>query len=153
MQEFGIHLWLAPSLNLLADPRAADAAGRWSEDPVLTGVLAAALAEGVSKYGAAVLRHGDLPEDAAMSQSALRDTWLLPYEIAAAAIAQRSFQAARSAAKSSARTARLCVRGSWTGRYRGMFLADGERYVSGPQRIDLERSAIRILKLMLDIPK
>ena len=38
-------------------------------------------------------------------------------------------------------------------RYRGMFLADGERYVSGPQRIDLERSAIRILKLMLDIPK
>lgn len=56
MQEFGIHLWLAPSLNLLADPRAADAAGRWSEDPVLTGVLAAALAEGVSKYGVAVLR-------------------------------------------------------------------------------------------------
>lgn len=38
-------------------------------------------------------------------------------------------------------------------RYRGMFLADGERYASGPQRIDLERSAIRILKLMLDIPK
>ena len=35
----------------------------------------------------------------------------------------------------------------------GAFLADGERYVSGPQRIDLERSALRILKLMLDITK
>ena len=35
--------------------------------------------------------------------------------------------------------------------YRGMFLADGERYAAEPQRLDLERSAVRILKLLLDI--
>ena len=153
MQEFGIHLWLAPSLNLLADPRAADAAGRWSEDPVLTGVLAAALAEGVSKYGAAVLRHGDLPEDAAMSQSALRDTWLLPYEIAAGSYRAALIPSGTFCGEVLGEDSPL-VR-SWIvdSRYRGMFLADGERYASGPQRIDLERSAIRILKLMLDIPK
>ena len=120
---------------------------------MLTGVLAAALAEGVSKYGAAVLRHGDLPEDAALSQSALRDTWLLPYEIAAGSYRAALIPSGTFCGEVLGEDSPL-VR-SWIvdSRYRGMFLADGERYASGPQRIDLERSAIRILKLMLDIPK
>ena len=153
MQEFGVHLWLAPSLELLFDPRCADAAGHWSEDPVLTGVLAAALAEGVGPCGAAVLRAGDLPEDAAMRQSALRDTWLLPYEIAAGSYRAALIPGGTFCGEVLGEDCEL-VR-SWIvdSRYRGMFLADGERYVAEPQRLDLERSAIRILKLMLDVTR
>ena len=153
MQEFGVHLWLAPSLELLFDPRCADAAGHWSEDPVLTGVLAAALAEGVGPCGAAVLRAGDLPEDAAMRQSALRDTWLLPYEIAAGSYRAALIPGGTFCGEVLGEDCEL-VR-SWIvdSRYRGMFLADGERYVAEPQRLDLERSSIRILKLMLDVTR
>lgn len=151
MREYGVHLWLAPALQLQSDPRAPGAAGRWSEDPVLTGVLAAALAEGCAKFGAAVLRTGDLPEDAALSQSALRDVWLLPYEIAASAYRAALLPSGTFCGALLGEDSPL-VR-SWIvgSHYRGMFLADGERYVSEPTRLELERSALRILKLLTEL--
>ena len=100
-----------------------------------------------------VIVDGYLPEDAAMSQPALRDTWLLPYEIAAGSYRAALIPSGTFCGEVLGEDS-LLVR-SWIvdSSYRGMFLADGERYVSGPQRMDLERSALRILKLMLDITK
>ena len=152
MREYGVHLWLAPPLELQTDPRAPGAAGRWSEDPMLTGVLAAALAEGCEKAGgAAVLRTGDLPEGAAMGQSALRDVWLLPYEIAAHAYRAALLPSGSFCGEVLGEDSPL-VR-SWIvdSRYRGMFLADGERYAAEPTRLELERSALRILKLLTEL--
>ena len=153
MREYGVQLWLAPSLQLQADPRTPGTAERWSEDPVLTGVLAAALAEGVVRYGAAVLRAGELPEDAAMDAASLRDTWLLPYELAAPAYRAALLPSGTFCGELLGEDCPL-VR-SWIvdSRFRGMFLADGERYVSAPQRLDFERSAVRILKLMTELSR
>ncbi len=151
MQEYGVQLWLAPSLALLADPREAGAAERWSEDPVVTGVLASALVDGASKYGAAVLRTGDVPEGAAMEPAALRDTWLLPYKIAAPACRAALLPGGTFCGELLGENSAFVRAWIVDSGYRGMFLADGERYGAEPQRLDLERSAVRILKLLLDV--
>ncbi len=50
MERFGVHLWLAPALNLHRDIRCGRNFEYFSEDPLLTGRAAAAITRGVQKH-------------------------------------------------------------------------------------------------------
>jgi hypothetical protein len=153
MAEYGVQFWLAPGANLQRTPRQPGFFETWSEDPVLAGVCAAALAEGVQPYGTAVLRTVDPRRSFDVSQSAWRDVYALGFEIAA-----RSYRAAL--------LPQLTLSGEILGEnsvlvksmildwhFGGMFLADGERYVSDPTRAELEKAALRIVKVLLNAKK
>ena len=50
MERFGIHLWLAPALNIHRDIRCGRNFEYYSEDPLVSGVFAAAMTAGVQKH-------------------------------------------------------------------------------------------------------
>lgn len=151
MRQHGVQLWLAPSVSVQRTPKDADFADRWSEDPVVCGLCARALADGMKRFGAAVLRGSGLTVPA--SQRALRDVYGLGFEIAAGAydacLLPVMTIAEEPVCEDSALVRTLMV--DW--RYSGMFLTDGERYLREPSRVTLEKTALRLLKLILDVTK
>ena len=50
MERFGIHLWLAPALNIQRDIRCGRNFEYYSEDPLISGKFAAAITNGVQKH-------------------------------------------------------------------------------------------------------
>ena len=50
MERFGVHLWLAPALNIHRDIRCGRNFEYYSEDPLISGKLAAAITRGVQKH-------------------------------------------------------------------------------------------------------
>ncbi len=50
MERFGVHLWLAPALNIHRDIRCGRNFEYFSEDPLISGKFAAALTRGVQKH-------------------------------------------------------------------------------------------------------
>ncbi len=50
MERFGVHLWLAPALNIHRSIRCGRNFEYFSEDPLVSGLFAAALTEGVQSY-------------------------------------------------------------------------------------------------------
>ena len=50
MERFGVHLWLAPALNIQRDIRCGRNFEYFSEDPLISGKMAAALTRGVQKH-------------------------------------------------------------------------------------------------------
>ena len=92
MERFGVHLWLAPALNIHRSIRCGRNFEYFSEDPLLSGRMAAALTEGVQAHpgrGATVKhfvannqefnRYGN---NSRVSERALREIYLKGFGIA-----------------------------------------------------------------------
>ena len=91
MERFGIHLWLAPAFNIHRTIRCGRNFEYYSEDPLLSGKMAAALTRGVQKHpGCGVtVKHfccnnQELNRNSSssnLSERALREIYMKPFEI------------------------------------------------------------------------
>ena len=150
MAELGVQLWLGPDAGVMRSPQEKRFAEKWSEDPVVCGTMTAALAAGAWPYGTAALHAQSLPETVSVSQSALRDVYGLPFEIAAnscraAKLPDCAISGQRLTENSPLLRAWLLDCG-----YGGMLWGNE---TPGSDRIGLEKAAIRILKWMLQAKK
>lgn len=91
MEIFGVHFWLAPALNIQRSPLCGRDFEYYSEDPLLSGLCAAAVVEGVEKHPgcATVAKHfacnnqetNRYVSNSAVGERALREIYLKAFEI------------------------------------------------------------------------
>ena len=149
MKEFGVDLWLAPGADVLRSPSQRHASRCWAEEPVLCGVYTVAMAKGVEKYGAAVLRSVSMEHKQEVTQRAYQDIYSLGFAIAApsaqAVLLPTQWLNGEPSGEDTAQSEALCH--EW--KFGGMFLADDERFTAEPTRLQLEQAALKILKFAL----
>ena len=91
MERFGVHLWLAPALNIHRDIRCGRNFEYFSEDPLISGKFAAAITRGVQKhpgcgttvkhYAANNQETNRYASNSQMSERALREIYLRGFGI------------------------------------------------------------------------
>ena len=92
MERFGVHLWLAPALNIHRDIRCGRNFEYFSEDPLISGRFAAAITKGVQKhpgrgttvkhYAANNQETNRYSSNSQVSERAMREIYLRGFEIA-----------------------------------------------------------------------
>ena len=90
VKENGIGVWLTPATNIHRSPLCGRNFEYYSEDPVISGAMASAMTKGIQSMGIAVsLKHfccnnkevNRRNSDSILSQRALREIYLKPFEI------------------------------------------------------------------------
>lgn len=91
MQRFGVHLWLAPALNIHRSIRCGRNFEYFSEDPLISGKFAAALTQGVQKhpgcgttikhYAANNQETNRYNNNSQVSERAMREIYLKGFEV------------------------------------------------------------------------
>src|SRR3954463_14160553 len=131
-----IHVVLGPTINLHRTPLGGRLFEAYSEDPLLTGKLAAAYVRGLQEQGvAACLKHLVANEsetdrntvDSVVDETTLRELYLLPFEIAVAEADPWSIMAAYNDVNGTAATEQdhvnnEVVKGEWG--YSGLIMSD-----------------------------
>lgn len=149
MAEYGVDLWLAPGADVLRGPGQRHNSRCWSEDPTMAGRYTAALAAGVSPYGGAVLRSVSMEYQTKITLRAYLEVYSRGFALAAPTAAAVLIPTERLNGQVCGEDTDLSdlLRQRW--KFKGLFLADDERFIREPTRLDLEQAALRILRFAL----
>lgn len=137
MERFGVHLWLAPALNIHRSPLCGRNFEYYSEDPLISGQVAAAITQGVQKHPGrgTTIKHfccnnqetNRMRSNSIVSERALRDIYLKGFEICVKESQPYALMTSYNLLNGEHTSERrdlimTCLRGEWG--YRGMVMTD-----------------------------